>query len=498
VATLPKVTVTGTVYEADGATLYSGPISFWMPVTLRHSDGTIVLPSEASQTVLAVNGAVSVDLLYVDHPDWTPQDWSWEVRIPRGSLIKRYGLKPSVDDPDDVNLGDLLIEDYTPDSGTEYAAVSHIHPISQVSDLQPGLDAKVDESGGTMTGDLVLSAGGKLRITGNPGTFRQIHFASGLNEEDVRWSLNVDNGAESGGNAGSRLQVVRYSDTGVALDAVAIFNRTNASVELPGAVSVTGGLTAETVARLGSKNGSANVRVCGYLDSARPPVSGAWDLGDVLLTWSGWIRCVSAGTPGTWISLGEGNPRLATIGEFVLDRTTVQSVVKPVTGKLYVTTFVAAETRTVAAVRTATKAAAVGTGSSWIGFMQWDPDAGANGRWLPHSVSVDDPTRWSGAGLTYSTSVYAVTPGTGLANLASPGFAEVAGNTYAYWTLWNDDGATVGRTGPELYATELSPLDVSVLPQIALAMDLAAPPSSFLERDWLTGADRAYQGWMQP
>ena len=350
-ASIPTVTVTGTVYEDDGVTLYNGPIYFRLPTILVHTDGTTILPSAASRTYTVADGAVAAELLYVDAPGWTPQDFTWEMRIPRGSLSRIYGIKPSVDDPDDVTLGDLIITDYVPNPGTPFAPAVHTHTIDQVTGLQAVLDSKFD------------------------------------------------------------------------------------SDELVAALSLA-------------------------------------------------LRAI--------------DPRLVESGEFVLDRYAAQGVVKPVTGKLYLTVFEALETKEVLTVRTVTKAGAIGTGHSWIGFLEWDEEAGANGRWLPRSVSVDDPTRWSGSGLAYPTSVFAVNPGTGAADLGNPGFNEVAGGIYGYWTLWVDDTATVGRTGPELYAAQLSPLDAVVLPQIALQMDLAAPPSSFLERDWLGGSDRAYQGWMQP
>lgn len=125
-AELPSVTVTGTLYNPD-QTLFNGSIRFEMPVMLRHADGTAVAP--ASFTHPVVDGEVSVDLLYVDAPGWTPEDWAWQVTIPRGSIKKTYTISPSVDDPS-VNFGDLLIESYQVSLGNDYALLNHTHPLA--------------------------------------------------------------------------------------------------------------------------------------------------------------------------------------------------------------------------------------------------------------------------------------------------------------------------------------------------------------------------------
>jgi hypothetical protein len=119
--------VTGTVYNPD-ETLYNGEVVFKQPVLLRHSDGTAIVPGPLVTTV--IEGALDVDLLYVDSPGWTPQDWAYEVVIKRGSLPRSYTLAPLIADGS-VNLGDLRLPDYTPTPGVEYVTPS---------DLQQAID----------------------------------------------------------------------------------------------------------------------------------------------------------------------------------------------------------------------------------------------------------------------------------------------------------------------------------------------------------------------
>lgn len=156
-ATLPTVTVTGTVYQDDHITLYDGPIYFYMPVTLKHADGTIILQSDQPYEYTVIDGAVAVELLYVDAPGWGPTDWQWEVRIPRGSVLKLYGLAPSVDDPDDVTLGDLLITDYVPAAGTDFALAGHTHPLDATdAELIAAIEALRQEQRNLTVGELVI------------------------------------------------------------------------------------------------------------------------------------------------------------------------------------------------------------------------------------------------------------------------------------------------------------------------------------------------------
>lgn len=70
-------------------------------------------------------------------------------------------------------------------------------------------------------------SGGLLRINGETGSYRQIQFGGPLavDETNVRWSVHTSSTAEAGGNAGSDFRVVRYSDTGVALDAPLVVKR---------------------------------------------------------------------------------------------------------------------------------------------------------------------------------------------------------------------------------------------------------------------------------
>lgn len=74
--------------------------------------------------------------------------------------------------------------------------------------------AKVNTAGDTMTGNLVITNLGELRLDNSAGTIRLIRWlTNGVN----RWAFYANTAAESGGNAGSNLTIRRYADDGSAI-----------------------------------------------------------------------------------------------------------------------------------------------------------------------------------------------------------------------------------------------------------------------------------------
>lgn len=73
---------------------------------------------------------------------------------------------------------------------------------------------------------------GILRIAGTEGVTRDLAWAksSDGNKTIPRWILRADASEESGGNAGSNLQLIRYSDDGEALDSPLTIMRGNGNI----------------------------------------------------------------------------------------------------------------------------------------------------------------------------------------------------------------------------------------------------------------------------
>lgn len=73
---------------------------------------------------------------------------------------------------------------------------------------------------------------GILRISGTEGVKRDLAWAKSDdgNMTTPRWVMRADASEESGDNAGSNLQMIRYSDDGEALDSVMSFNRGSGNI----------------------------------------------------------------------------------------------------------------------------------------------------------------------------------------------------------------------------------------------------------------------------
>ncbi|WP_051744827.1 hypothetical protein [Streptomyces yerevanensis] len=103
--------------------------------------------------------------------------------------------------------------------------------------------------------------GGKFRITGSSGSYRQLQFANTLSDNLVpdgtegRWAVQADSTAESGSNAGSDFRITRFNDSGVALDAPLFVKRSNGNV---GVQTTAPGTTFDVGAGTGSYEARVN------------------------------------------------------------------------------------------------------------------------------------------------------------------------------------------------------------------------------------------------
>lgn len=98
--------------------------------------------------------------------------------------------------------------------------------LSSQTDLQSALDAKLNLSGGTLTGDLTISkATSSLSLTSSSGissmslgvvsgTAAQINFQTGTS---LRWAIQKTSNSEAGSNAGSNFKLLSYADDGTTL-----------------------------------------------------------------------------------------------------------------------------------------------------------------------------------------------------------------------------------------------------------------------------------------
>lgn len=434
--------------------------------TVKLTHGQLTSPVDNSTVpyveatgVLSASGGCTLEVPATNDPGWTPVDEPYTVvatfgsRTLRGTLLLDYQTTS-------VQLADLIQWDGAATAGTTYATLAQLTALDE---------EKLDVTGGTVTGALVVD-GDVLRVDGDAGTFRQIQWSTG---GLVRWSAHTNNTAEGGANAGSDWRLVRYDDTGEALDAPIGVGRST------GAVTV------------GTKNGLTGIPFAGRRTSAGPPTTGAWTAGDVVQAVDGFWQCMASGTPGTWllVAAAEGADRLSALGEFALRRDDAASYLPLQDGRVFLSHFTALTTETILSVDTRTgDQGATSADNAWIGFLRW-----TGTQYTLDSVSVDDPTRWTAANTTYNTLIFRTDDAHfGAADLTRPGFSKVAGTDYVAFLLWNGSGDP-----PEICANRIDPDAALLTPRKAVYIDLAAPPSSSLEAAWVAGTERRFQVHMK-
>lgn len=124
--------------------------------------------------------------------------------------------------------------------------------LSSQTDLQTALNGKLNITGGTLTGDLVISKANavfqvdstsgdsSLYVDTTAAQSAKIYFRTGTSK---RWSVGKNNVSESGANAGSNLVVQSYDDSGVLLDTPVSIARSTGDISLSSSVSVADNLT---------------------------------------------------------------------------------------------------------------------------------------------------------------------------------------------------------------------------------------------------------------
>lgn len=506
----------------------SGMVSFVAPAPLRGGvDNSIVVTVKQAVT-LAADGTASIQLPATNDPDWVPQDWAYSVTAALSGATIRGTLQLDYQTAE-AELADLLQVDGAATPGTTYATLAQLaahtaatdphgdraYAAALVDDLSgvtsaatardnlglgdaatldvgatagtvaAGDDARIagalQTTGGTVTGDIAVN-GGILRIENTPGTFRQLQYGSGTAEADTRWSIHVNNTAESGGNAGSNWRLVRYSDAGEALDAPIGVDRATGAVALGGALTVTGPVT------LGAKNALGSILVAGRRTTAGPPTAGTWLLGDVVQSVDGFWQCTVAGTPGTWLQIAaaEGASRIVDAGEYVIPRRDIITESPATTGNLYMTHFTASRTETIQTIRTGIGGTvATSADHAWLGIASWD---GTN--YTPVAASVDDPTRWTSGFQLYDTQIFAWDhPG----EAGFEGWSKIAGQSYAFWVLWIGAG-----TAPSLPAGGGWYADALESPRVnAYIGSQTQPPAAPISGAFFGPDSRRFQGLMR-
>ncbi|AKE44764.1 tail fiber protein [Sinorhizobium phage phiM9] len=187
-ATVLKLTTAGNA-EISGTLKTGGTLTVGTNATFA-SDGNVV--GSAWNTFGSSTNAITAIQNYV------AQQLASYVGFPTGGLQNQALIKASGSD-----------NDFT--WGGPYAALSHTHPISQVTSLQTSLDAKANLAGATFTGSIGISNSGAAIELGGRGVANTpvIDFHSGA--VDVSYDARIYATGGTGANAGANLSYAAAS-----------------------------------------------------------------------------------------------------------------------------------------------------------------------------------------------------------------------------------------------------------------------------------------------
>lgn len=535
-AGLPLVTVNVQIdtLPSGGAT---GFVRIVYTGTLTGPTDDSIVPFVDEKRTLAADGSATVQVPPTNHPNWTPQDFQYAVWIGTGRAVHEGRLSLDYQTLS-VELADVI--EWTAadvDPGVTYATLAqltaglagkantvHTHIVGDVTGLTTALNTLTTAVDGKaplvhthaqadVTG-LTAALAGKAPtvhthvqsdVTGLAATLAdKADLVGGFVPTAQIPALAVTEYLGPTANQAAMLALTgQQSDWTIRTDLGTVWVITGADpTQLASWTQL-----AYPTAPVTSVNSQTGVVVLGKADVGLPNVTNTSDVDKPVSTAQQAALDLKLDETGGTISgtlslpsapallLGgvptQANERLATNGEYVQRRKDCNTVTPITSGSIFVSHFVALKTETILTLQTNTQGAGlvgVGGTSSWIGIMSWDGT-----QYLPLAVSADLATRWNTTFTEYNTAIYAPSPGTGLANLASPGWSKVAGTRYALWMIWNGSG-----TAPSLPCCSQNFADALTEPRDAGFMALAAPPSSAIMAGWLSALGRSYQAWMRP
>lgn len=251
----------------------------------------------------------------------------------------------------------------------------------------------------------------------------------------------------------------------------------SSSVANPSSVTgaaFSGEVSAPSLKATGTTGAPLSGRYVGVIASG-PPTAGTYAVGDFCLSQNGQMFvCVTAGTPGTWVTPRDTRD-LLTVGEETFDRLPASSTSQnPSSGQLRLTFFTARKSETTTQVRLYTGTTAAGATPTLCRIAMYEVDSSGNGT-LVASTAND-------------TSLFGGSPQTGFTRSWTAPYAKVAGRRYAIGPL-----VVTGATMPTFQGATQQAVEGAVAPRInGLLSGLSDIPSSFTEAGLNGSGQRIY------
>lgn len=182
-------------------------------------------------------------------------------------------------------------------------------------------------SGGTVTGDVTLQGAGKA--------YRMRRSGGALDFEGAGAKLYFSNWENADFTGNQRTYLVLENGAAIA-QAVGLW-QWRETPDGPERHRIDG---TNGVASLGSKNGLANVKMCGLKATPGSPTTGTWAVGDAVVDSTGaMFICLTAGTPGVWAGSNDittvPNQNTSAYQYFILPTVGTTTTIAPSDGSAY-------------------------------------------------------------------------------------------------------------------------------------------------------------------
>jgi hypothetical protein len=151
--TLVTVAVQCDLPPSGGAT---GMVQFTSPTPLVGPTDNSIVPPFTVSAALSATGSATVQLPATNDPDWTPQGWTYAVRVQAGSQDFRGTLQLDYQTTS-VQLADLIQVDGAATVGVTYATLAQLNAVDADVTAAEGNITALQTSVGTLTTNLATA-----------------------------------------------------------------------------------------------------------------------------------------------------------------------------------------------------------------------------------------------------------------------------------------------------------------------------------------------------
>lgn len=214
---------------AGGSTVIGGTT---VVISTTHDITTLTVNGNTGQTVAAQPGTLSANSSITYRYDAATSNWQCLGQSAAGNFLPLSGGT--------VSGATTFSSAGTALSVTNNASVSgtlNVHGAGNALNVDNQITCGSVASNGLVVAGTTGGTSSQVTLQTTAGNSRTINFNTG---SSPRWRITADNGAESGGNAGTSLVVQRFDDSGTSLGTPVFWTRSTGQTNIASGLAVTG------------------------------------------------------------------------------------------------------------------------------------------------------------------------------------------------------------------------------------------------------------------